>query len=81
MGIPPGDPGYSPTLHRMKAADQVFDRSANYMVQARASIGGWRTLIEHERFPACVRRKRLAEKIFLFPALEGFLLYLDQRVR
>ena len=62
------------SFHRAMAAEEILHRPREYVMDSGTSVGGWRTLEEHELRTAGRLRLKTAEQSFLVPEREHFAL-------
>jgi hypothetical protein len=83
MGIPAGLARYAISAHCLVAARDVLEETGKDMMDAWASVGGWRTVVERVLRGISTVLDALLEDGVVFPETEDFLLHgreLDLRV-
>ena len=81
MRVPTGDARDAPPLHRVVAADEVFDGATDEVVKAGAAVRRGRTFVEDERLAFLVSGERLAKEILGTPSLQHRLFDVEQALR
>ena len=80
VGIPAGFTVYLKSLHGLIAADRILQRSGHYVMDARLSVGRWRSLVKDEfrlSFSCC---NALVQQVLFFPFFDLLVLYLRHRL-
>ncbi len=72
--VPPRDAGDALPQHGVVAADQVFDRAREDVMDAGAAVGRRRPFEKHERRPVASRLLHLLEQALVLPGREELLL-------
>jgi hypothetical protein len=81
VGVPACDAGNAEPLHRPMPAYEVFQRSADDVVETRPAIRRGGALVEDEGMPFGVRLEGLPKEILLTPGLQHLLFQLQQVLR
>jgi len=79
VGVPSGFAVDPEAFHGFIAADGVFDRPRNDMMNARAAVGGRRAFEKDERFPVARLFDRSMENAVFVPEIEDSLFDLSPR--